>query len=53
MAESEEQDLAESNPSQYSAFTERKSLAQVVGFLVLLGLVIWLAWHVRGLFKQD
>jgi hypothetical protein len=52
MAEFEERDLAESDPSQYSASSERKSLAQAVGFLFLLGLVIWVAWHGWGLFKR-
>jgi hypothetical protein len=48
MVKFEERDLAESDPSQYSASSERKSLAQVVGFLFLLSLVIWVAWHRWG-----
>jgi hypothetical protein len=45
MAEFEERDLAESDPSQYSPSSERKSLAQGVGFLFLLGLAIWVGWY--------
>ena len=52
MAEFEERDLAESDPSQYSASSERKSLVQSVGFLFLLGLAIWGGWYGRGFFKR-
>jgi len=52
MAEFEERDLAESDPSQYSASSERKSLVQSVGFLLLLGLAIWISWYGWGFFKR-
>src|SRR4029078_11492033 len=52
MAEFEERDLAESDPSQYSASSERRSLVQSIGFRLLLGLAIWISWYGWGLFKR-
>lgn len=45
MAEFEERDVAESDPSQYSASSEHKSLAIGAGFLFAIGLAIWLGWY--------
>ena len=52
MAEFEERDLAESDPRQYSASSEHKSLVLGVGFLFVLTLAIWLVWYGWGLFKR-
>ena len=52
MAEFEERDLAESDPSQYSAASEHRSLALAAGFLIVLALVIWLVWYGWGLFER-
>ena len=52
MAEFEERDLAESDPRQYSASSEHKSLVLGLGFLFVLALAIWLVWYGWGLFKR-
>lgn len=52
MAEFEERDLAESDPTQYSAASEHKSLVLGVGLLFVLALAIWLFWYGWGLFKR-
>jgi hypothetical protein len=52
MAEFEERDLAESDPSQCSASSERNNLVQGLGILFLLGLAIWFGWYGWGLFKR-
>ena len=45
MAEFEERDVAESDPSQYSVSFEHKSFAIGAGFLFVIGLAIWLGWY--------
>jgi len=45
MAEFEERDVAESDPSQYSVSSEHKSFAIGAGFLFVIGLAIWLGWY--------
>jgi len=45
MAEFEERDVAESDPSQYSVSSERKSFAIAAGFLFVIGTAIWLGWY--------
>jgi hypothetical protein len=52
MAEFEERDLAESDPSQYSSASERKNFAKGAGCLVVIGLAIWLGWYGWGFFKR-
>jgi hypothetical protein len=52
MAEFNEKDLAESDPSQYSAFSERKDFAKGVGCLVVIVLAIWLVWLGWGHLKR-
>jgi hypothetical protein len=51
MAEFEERDLAESEvPKKESS--EFKSLAQGIGFLFVIGLMIWLGWYGWGYLKD-
>ena len=52
MAEFEQRDLAESDPTQYSASSEHKNFLIGVGFLLVLALAIWLAWYGWGWFKS-
>lgn len=51
-AEFEEKDLAESDPSQYSASSEHRSFAIGAGFLFVVGLAIWLGWFGWGYLKR-
>ena len=52
MAEFEERDVAESDPSQYSVSSEHKSFAIGAGFLFVIGMVIWLGWYGWRYFKH-
>ncbi len=52
MAEFGERDLAESDPSQYSASSEHKSFAIGAGVLFVIGLAIGLSWLALGYFER-
>jgi len=52
MAEFEQRDLAESDPSQYSASSEHKSFAISAGVLFVIGVAIGLRWLAWGYFER-
>ncbi len=52
MGEFEERDLAESDPSQYSASSEHKSFAIGAGVLFVIGVAIGLSWLAWGYFER-
>jgi hypothetical protein len=52
MAEFEEIDLAESDPRQYSASSERRNLMKGSVCLILIGLAIWLGWFGWGCLQR-
>jgi hypothetical protein len=52
MAEFEQRDLAESDPSQYSASSEHKSFAIGASVLFVIGVAIGLSWFAWGYFER-
>src|ERR1039458_2123922 len=52
MAKFEEIDLAESDPRQDSASSERMNLAKGSGCLIVMGLAIWLGWFGWGFLER-